>query len=222
MTVSLRANAKINPTLRVLGRREDGFHELAPTLVALDLAAAVTVTARAGPGPVAVRVRGPFATNDVPADGSNLAARGADVARTLAGSDVGLDVDVVKNVPSRAGLGGGSADAAAAARAALAVIGTEGLAGVDARLAGALAELGSDCPFFDVARHTGAGCAVGRGEAVAPVQGPTGWWVALVTPDVDCPTPEVYGALGLAPGDANGADGRDERAAAEALLSETG
>ena len=196
MSITLLANAKINPTLRVLGRRADGFHELATTMLALDLGDVVSVVT-SGPeraGVIDATVRGELASADIPTDGSNLAVRGALLGRDAAGSAEGLSVHVIKNVPSRAGLGGGSADAAAAARAAVVELGEE-----DACLEGRLGELGSDCAFFQAARRTGAALALGRGEEILPLEGPRGWWVALLTPEVECSTPAVYGALDAGP-----------------------
>ena len=205
MSIRLLANAKINPTLRVLGRREDGFHELATTMLALDHGDLVSVSLTDAAGASAV-VRGEFATPDVPTDGSNLAVRGAQLgADAVGGGPVGessvgevvaggFTVDLEKRVPSRAGLGGGSADAAAAARAMAAErCGEEGC------LDGRLAELGSDCAFFHGARRTGAALALGRGEEIIPLEAPADWWVALLTPEVECSTPSVYAALDAGP-----------------------
>ena len=197
MSIRLLANAKINPTLRVLGRRADGFHELATTMLALDHGDLVSVSMTDAAGASAV-VRGEFATPDVPTDGSNLAVRGAQLGVDAAGEAAGdrgrFTVDLEKRVPSRAGLGGGSADAAAAARAMVAELGGE-----DGCLDGRLAELGSDCAFFHGARRTGAALALGRGEEIIPLEAPADWWVALLTPEVECSTPAVYAALDAGP-----------------------
>ncbi|MEC8495860.1 MAG: 4-(cytidine 5'-diphospho)-2-C-methyl-D-erythritol kinase, partial [Planctomycetota bacterium] len=79
--VSVRAHAKVNPALRVLGRRADGYHELETVLVALELADVVTVREAAGGG-VTVRTTGPRASSDIVDGPDHLAARGA--ARALA------------------------------------------------------------------------------------------------------------------------------------------
>ncbi len=193
MTITLLANAKINPTLRVMGRREDGFHELVTTMLALELGDVVSVSLSGSDG-VEATVRGELASPDIPTDGSNLAVRGAMLGRDAAGSVAGLTVQVIKNIPSRAGLGGGSSDAAAAARAAVVELGEK-----DSCLEGRLGALGSDCAFFQAARRTGAALALGRGEEITPLEGPRGWWVALLTPEVECSTPAVYGALAAGP-----------------------
>lgn len=192
--VEVAAPAKVNPLLSVLGRRPDGFHELDTLLLAVELGDTL-VLERADE--LTCVLRGPFATADVPTDDRNLAVRAARAALEQVGGGAGARLVLHKDVPSQAGLGGGSSDAAAA------VAGVEALYGVDlgaeARAA-LLAGLGSDCLFFDAARETGCARATGRGEVLEVLPAPEGldgeWWVAIVTPEERCPTAEVYGALG--------------------------
>ena len=158
MSITLLANAKINPTLRVLGRRGDGFHEVVTTMLALDLGDVVSASTPDVEG-VEVSMGGALASPDIPTDATNLAVRGALLGREAAGSESGLSLSVVKNIPSRAGLGGGSADAAAAARAVVVELGAE-----DACLDGRLGALGSDCAFFQGARRTGAALALATAD----------------------------------------------------------
>ena len=196
--VSVRAHAKVNPALRVLGRRADGYHELETVLVALELADVVTVREAGGSG-VVVRTLGPRASSDIVDGSDHLAVRGAALALEVLGSSAGLEVVVEKHVPSRAGLGGGSADAAAAALAALTLLGPADGAALDAlygRCAAALGALGADCPFFLHAptRATGAGLGLGRGDELVALPAPD-WELLLVTPDVACSTPAVYQAM---------------------------
>ena len=196
--VSVRAHAKVNPALRVLGRRADGYHELETVLVALELADVVTVRETAGGG-VTVRTTGPRASSDIVDGPDHLAARGAALALEVLGSSAGLEVVVEKHVPSRAGLGGGSADAAAAALAALTLLGPGGGGELDAlheRCTAALGALGADCPFFlhGPTLATGAGLGAGRGDELVALPAPD-WEVLLVTPDVACSTPAVYQAM---------------------------
>lgn len=194
--VVVAAPAKVNLWLDVLGRRDDGFHELDTGLLALELADRVRVAASERPG-VALELAGDQLTQDVPADGRNLAARAAarvlDHARELGRPETGLALAIEKNVPSGAGLGGGSSDAAAALLGAARVLrldpGTE-------RIRTWLAELGSDCAFFHDAAATGFARCIGRGERVQPLALPDrAWFAALVAPRVHCPTAEVYRAL---------------------------
>lgn len=195
------APAKINPTLLVLGRRDDGYHELATTMVALELADRLEVEASEAQG-VALSVSGPAASGDVPRGRENLAVRAAEAvlaaarARGLltAGRARGLSIRLEKRIPSQSGLGGASSDAAAAVLASERALGFELPAGERQAL---LAALGSDCAFFAVAAATGAALCTGRGERVEPLPAPwPGACVAILTPDVRCPTADVYRAVG--------------------------
>ena len=200
------APAKVNPTLAVLGRRPDGYHELATTIVALELGDRLELEPRAEEG-VALELSGPEASEDVPRDGRNLAVRGAEAVLELARERGapgarGLSLRLEKLVPSQAGLGGASSDAAAAVLAAEALL---GLALDRAERLALLASLGSDCAFFAAAADTGAALCTGRGELVEPRATPwPGAAVAILTPDVRCATGDVYRALGPALSGARG------------------
>lgn len=199
------APAKLNPWLEVLGRRADGYHELETVMVALDLADGVAARA-GGSGTVELRLVGPAASADVPCDGRNLAWRGAAIALELArgeglgGPELGLELVLDKHVPSQAGLGGASSDAAAALLAGAAALGLdlgprEAPSPSGRRARAALAALGSDCAFF-LEAASGAALCTGRGERVTPLLGPEPpWCVALIVPAVACPTGAVYAAL---------------------------
>jgi 4-diphosphocytidyl-2-C-methyl-D-erythritol kinase len=187
MKLGLRAPAKVNLSLRILGRRADGYHELRTTLLAVDLADRLALSARPGSGRVELRVSGP---PGVPADASNLAARAAALVLERAGgrgSD--LELDLSKEIPAAAGLGGGSSDAAAAALGAARALSAQHL-----DLALLVAELGSDCPFFVAAARTGLARCTGRGERVEPLRTPPPWGVLLVTPQAEASTARVYAA----------------------------
>jgi len=178
----------------------------------------VRVRASAAEG-VGFALSGPAASADVPRDSSNLAVRAARVAldRHLrdGGSWAGLELELLKRLPSRAGLGGGSADAAASLLAAERALGVE--RGSEERALD-LAALGSDCPFF--ARVGGGGLARcrGRGEEVEPwpaLRGAVS--VAVLVPAVECPTAEVYAQLEGARSLASGSAEELRGASAEAL-----
>jgi 4-diphosphocytidyl-2-C-methyl-D-erythritol kinase len=105
----------------------------------------------------------------------------------------GVHIRLEKNIPSQSGLGGASSDAAATWIATLAALGVEAPASLAEP---ALASLGSDCVFFGKAASTGLGWCEGRGERVTVAAHPTApWTVALLTPDVRCPTAAVYAAF---------------------------
>lgn len=185
------APAKINAGLEILGKREDGFHELRTVMVCLDLADEVRVRESSTP---AVRVVGPHATDDIPTDSSNLVV--AAIEAWLAEYEVqaALEIELTKNVPSQAGLGGGSADAAAGI---LAVSSLLQIPISRTRVQACLGALGSDCVFFASAEKTGAALCEGRGERVTPCPAPSpSWHVALVVPELRIATRGVYAAIG--------------------------
>jgi 4-diphosphocytidyl-2-C-methyl-D-erythritol kinase len=160
------APAKLTRSLRVVGVRDDGYHLLDAEMVSLDLADVLTIDAE-GDGLV---VRG--AGDDVPAGDENLVAR----ALRAAGRTAHVTVD--KRIPSGAGLGGGSADAAAVLR----------WAGVtDLELA---AGIGADVAFCLVG---GRARVTGIGERVEPLPFEP-LTFTLLTPPVHCSTPDVYRA----------------------------
>ncbi|MHC4262007.1 MAG: 4-(cytidine 5'-diphospho)-2-C-methyl-D-erythritol kinase [Planctomycetota bacterium] len=198
--VEVRAPGKVNLRLEVLGQRQDGFHELATAMLAVDLEDRVYARRSAHEG-LALSISGPAASEDIPTDGRNLVWRAAAavldsfVAQDPSRTEPGLELHLHKQVPSRAGLGGGSSDAAATLRAVSAALDFE-LSYAD-RIA-ILSELGSDTVFFEAAAHTGYAWCLGRGEDVHPIETrrPT-WTVAVFVPSVSASTGAVYRALGL-------------------------
>ncbi len=225
----MRAPAKVNLTLHILGRREDGYHTL-DSLVAF---AGVGDRLDFAPGgPLALDVRGPTAEAAGP-EGDNLVLK---AARALAARVPGLTLGrftLVKQLPVAAGLGGGSSDAAAALRALAAA---NGLAPDDSRLAEAARATGADVPvcLSPSARRMG-----GIGEVLSPPLELKPLPAVLVNPRAASPTPAVFAGLGLARGQSSGraafaepldgdviaalAKGRnDMQAAAERLTPEIG
>lgn len=186
------APAKINLTLGVLERRADGFHELDTTMLALDWCDRLWIDSQARAP--RVRVLGPQASPDIPTDARNLCARAADAVAALVGRTAPKLV-LEKHIPSQAGLGGGSSDAAAAVWL---VARHFDIDPDDERVRTALAALGSDCSFFLEARASGMARCTGRGEHIEPLipgNGIRESWVAVLTPDVACATPTVFHAL---------------------------
>lgn len=176
--VRLRAHAKLTLSLRVLGRRDDGYHEIEALVASLDgLYDEVEVEVVDAPE-ISLEVTGP-AAGGVPTDGSNLAVR---AARLVLGRDGGAVVRLHKTVPAGAGLGGGSADAAAVLRA---------LAPPGLDLPALAAELGSDVPFCVTG---GLAWMRGRGERVEPVAPGTRRWAVVAVPPFGISTADVYAA----------------------------
>jgi len=186
----LRAPAKINLTLRVIGRRVDGYHEL-ESLVAF---AGLCDWLGFEPGAeLALGVLGPRALETGPID-DNLVLR---AARALAGLIPGLRLGrfrLVKRLPAAAGLGGGSADAATALRL---LAGEARLSLDDPRVSAAARATGADvlaCLCPQARMMTGVGDQLGPAIALPKM------FALLVNPRVEAPTPKVFAALGLAPG----------------------
>lgn len=186
--VTLAAPAKLNLFLEVLGRRSDGYHELATLMVAIDWCDTLEISSVAEGQrhlecePVGV----------VPAGQENLVWRAAELLAERAGRrEQGWRMRLSKRVPSQAGLGGGSSDAAAA------LWGLQRLwklALTDEELVAMGAAVGSDVPFFLVAP---VGWCTGRGEVVAEESLACPLHFVVVCPPVGLATGRVYAALQL-------------------------
>lgn len=168
------APAKVNLTLHVTGQRGDGYHELDSLVVFADVGDRVTVKPARN---LQLRVTGPFAAG-VPADESNLVLRAAHIAG-ITGADILLD----KNLPSAAGIGGGSSDAAAFLRAATR---SHGLGKVPLQQA---LSLGADVPMC---MRPQAARVSGVGERIAPVQDLPDLPAVLVNPGIAVPTAGIF------------------------------
>jgi 4-diphosphocytidyl-2-C-methyl-D-erythritol kinase len=173
-SVSVAAHAKINVFLRVLGRRDDGFHDVETLVLPISLHDDLRVSSLAR-DEVDVRVQGdPELTASVPIDpGVNLATRAVLLAAGdrpgADGGGVGASVELTKRIPVAAGLGGGSADAAAALRAVHELWGSD-----EGRSAAIALELGSDVPALLMGGPVLVG---GRGDRLDPVHAVPTWWV---------------------------------------------
>jgi 4-diphosphocytidyl-2-C-methyl-D-erythritol kinase len=188
--VSVRATAfaKLTLSLRVLGSRDDGFHDLEAFTVPIgqphDALEAVAV-----PDPSGVTVEFVDGDPDVPTGDENLALRAAEGVLTRAGrAGAGVQLLLRKRIPTARGLGGGSADAAAAM---LAVHRLLELDVPDPDLFELAADLGSDVPFFLAG---GAAWMRGRGEQIEPVALRPGIPMLVVMPPFPVATADVYRA----------------------------
>lgn len=177
------APAKTNLTLHVLGRRPDGFHEIASLLVPISLCDRLEVRV----GGAAVRVRVPDAPSLEGDD--NLCARAARAFASRTGLPAGVDVLLEKRIPVAAGLGGGSSDAGAVLRC---LAHAHGLPEDDPALLAAAADVGSDVPFFLRCRPA---VARGRGERLeaAPTIPPLD--LLVLKPAFGISAGEAYGLL---------------------------
>jgi len=192
--LTILAPAKLNISLAVLARRPDGFHEIESLMIPVSLADSLSVRPRSDPGVVLrvsyagelARGMGQALARDVPVDGTNLVARAVDLLAVEAGVTTGLEVDLVKRIPSGAGLGGGSSDAAAVLRAAASVWQLDWTV---ERLAALGARIGSDVPWF----FAGSAAIVsGRGERVERVSGLPELAAVIACPSGGLSTATVY------------------------------
>jgi 4-diphosphocytidyl-2-C-methyl-D-erythritol kinase len=191
--IEVRAPAKLNLHFEVIGRRDDGFHEIetlmAPVNLYDSLMFRVAPPPEAGEAPVSLHCcwASHQSRPELPQDGKNLVVRAADLLRLRAGVESGASIRLVKRIPVQSGLGGGSSDAAATLLAAN--IGW-GLGWSREQVSAVAAEVGSDVPFF---LHGGPAICQGRGERVTPV-GPLGALHAVVAqPPQGLSTAAVYG-----------------------------
>ena len=208
LTCRLDAPAKLNLCLEVLGRGGDGFHQLRTLMATIGLRDTLQVTATGAGEPIRLEVLGhPRHIAGVPTDGRNLVVRALELLREKAGVDHGADVRLVKRIPSQAGLGGGSSDAAAALLAAARVWELDWSRERKIEIG---SRLGSDVPFFVGAigdRSWRAAVATGRGERIQSTPFSAGLPVVVVKPDAGLATAAVYQAC--QPADYAPADGPD-------------
>jgi len=171
------ANAKVNLSLRVQSPRSDGLHPIRGVFQSVDWADEVRLSATDADDVVVSGLA-------VPEDETNLAWRAADAVRRIAESEEPLRVSLHKSVPDGAGLGGGSADAAAA------LILASRRFGVPFEDVRRLAvDLGADVPFALVG---GTAIVGGIGELVQPEPDAVDFALAIVVPDVALATASVY------------------------------
>jgi 4-diphosphocytidyl-2-C-methyl-D-erythritol kinase len=180
--LAIQTPAKINPVLEVLGKRPDGYHELALVFQTVGLYDQLAFEKKTNG--VGLSVEG---AADLAADDSNLIVKAAKLflREVLKDSD-GVQITLHKKIPLAAGLGGGSSDAAATLR------GLEWLFEVpvsEEKMHRMAAQLGSDVNFFLTG---GTALGTGRGEIIAPWQGSVPLWVILVKPPQGLSTPAVY------------------------------
>jgi 4-diphosphocytidyl-2-C-methyl-D-erythritol kinase len=179
--------AKINLFLRVVGKRPDGYHELSSLFQTIDLGDQLYFE---------VQAQDHLTCTDpsIPTDQTNLILKATDLFRRKTGLTIGLKVYLEKKIPSQAGLGGGSSNAATTLWAFNQIAGN--IASLQ-ELQNWSAEIGSDVPFFF---SQGTAYCTGRGEKVASINplDPRSFWV--VKPPIDLSTPEIYRRVSLKQG----------------------
>jgi 4-diphosphocytidyl-2-C-methyl-D-erythritol kinase len=182
LRLAIRAHAKVNLDLRVLGTRADGYHELRTVLQSIELHDTLTCVERPGAFALKCRVSG------VPLDDSNLVWRaGAALWQALgrAGDPQDTLVTIDKRIPMQAGLGGGSGDAAAA----LLALGRLWGGAPVTLLREVASRIGADVPFF---LSGGTALGLGRGEEIYPLVDLPPHWIVIVRPLFGVSTAEAY------------------------------
>jgi 4-diphosphocytidyl-2-C-methyl-D-erythritol kinase len=180
VTLRAQAHAKLNLHLEVLAKREDGYHEIETVLQTIELHDDLEFTPT--DGPIYIECTHP----GVPLDRSNLCHRAAKLLRTRLGIERGVHIRLHKSIPVAAGLGGGSADAAAC----LIALPRLWRVPVDFdQLREIAAVLGADVPFF-IAGGTQLGRGIGT-ELTPLVASGLGWYLVL-TPALELSTAWVY------------------------------
>ena len=188
-TVQISAPAKVNLFLEILGKRTDGFHELATVMTSVSLFDQIQFSPNES-GKIQLKILSTDSkrlATDIPVDQKNLIVASLINLRDTYGSpEMGMDVVLDKQIPAAAGLGGASSNAAAAIVAG-------DLAwrlGLSVQDRGEVAaQIGSDVPFF---LYGGTALCTGRGEKVQPVEAPHGIALVIAKPVCGLSTPAVF------------------------------
>ncbi|MFC7394724.1 4-(cytidine 5'-diphospho)-2-C-methyl-D-erythritol kinase [Scopulibacillus cellulosilyticus] len=186
MKVIERAPAKINLSLDVIRKRNDGFHEVNMVMTTIDLSDRIECTAL-DTDQIKINSSASF----VPEDARNFAYQAAKLIKQKYNIHQGVLINILKEIPVAAGLAGGSSDAAATIRALNKMwnlkMSVEEMMAIGE-------EVGSDVPFCIIG---GTAIAKGRGEKLIPIASPPPCWVILAKPPVSVSTAEIYQSLSL-------------------------
>lgn len=183
--MEVQAHAKLNLTLDVLGRREDGYHDLKMIMQSVTLSDTLTLEPRPGEE-ICVDTTLPF----LPGGEKNLAGKAAVYFyRALGRPAAGVEISIQKRIPVCAGMAGGSSDAAAVLRALNQMEGTPFTPEELARIG---EQVGSDVPYCVVG---GTALAEGRGELLTPLPPLPQCWIVVCKPDFPVSTPELFARI---------------------------
>ncbi|MGR3293526.1 MAG: 4-(cytidine 5'-diphospho)-2-C-methyl-D-erythritol kinase [Candidatus Scalindua sp.] len=178
--ISLKAYAKVNLFLEILGKRDDGYHEIETIMQEIDLADNLQFEE------IHEGVKLECNDKNIPLNQDNLVCKAANIILKECGIKKGVLINLEKNIPVGAGLGGGSSDAAATLKA-LNLLWKVGLS--DGDLMEFAAKLGSDIPFFIKGKT--ALCS-GRGEMISPVEVRSRMDYLIIFPRVHINTETIY------------------------------
>ncbi len=185
-TVTLRAYAKINLSLDVVGKREDGYHLLESVFQGISLYDDVSVSREEGAGGITIRCNLPY----IPTDERNIVHKVATAFFKAANIDCyQITIDLKKTIPSGAGLGGGSADGAAVFSALCRLF---QVSFSTAKATEILAPLGADIPFF---LYSGTMLAEGIGEILTPAPALQDCCIVLAKPKAGANTKQIFSKL---------------------------
>ena len=182
--MNLRAYAKLNIGLRILGKRSDGYHDIETIFHQIDLCDELSFEP-------AKTVRLTTSSSGIPPDSTNLCVRAAQMFREHTGHTEGIEIRLIKRIPVGAGLGGGSSDAATVL-VALNKIWKTGMVLRELELLAS--QLGSDVPFF-IQGGTAAGTS--RGEVLDHFDLNIPYWILTVTPPIHISTEWAYSHVQL-------------------------
>jgi 4-diphosphocytidyl-2-C-methyl-D-erythritol kinase len=190
--VTLASYAKVNYTLDVLSKRPDGYHNLSSIMQTISLADEIELL-KTSNTEITMECETPLGSEDIPCDSANLAWRAAEAILQFACIHKGVHIHLKKQIPSQAGLGGGSSNAAAV------LLGIDRLFDLNIpynHLIEIAARLGSDVPFF-----LQGGCAAvrGRGEIIKLLPDSPELWFVIIKPDANISTRLAYGSLDSLP-----------------------
>jgi 4-diphosphocytidyl-2-C-methyl-D-erythritol kinase len=180
-SITLAAPAKINLSLRILGKRPDGFHELETFMVPLTVADEIEIAHGRGKE-ITLTCNDP----DLPTGSDNLCVKAVEAFREEVGLDDGITISLLKRIPHGAGLGGGSSDAAAVLKG-LNELFDHPL--INEELHQIASRLGSDIPFF---LGDGSSWCRGRGELLEPAAGLPHRKLLLIKPPFPVSTVWAY------------------------------
>ena len=193
--LTVHAPAKVNWYLELLGKRDDGFHQIETFMSTVSLFDSLSFTSR-DDSELMLSVKNDRSgdTESIPDGPDNLVLKAAEAVRMCCPATVaqrGVDIVLRKRIPSAAGLGGASSDAAATIRALNYWWGSPLNAKQMHKIA---AQLGSDVPFFLTG---GTAFCEGRGELISSVDAPAGHWVVIGKPATGLSTPKVFSRVSI-------------------------
>lgn len=183
-SIKLKAYGKINLGLDVLGKRDDGYHDLDMIMQSVDLYDEITIT-KNNSGEITVKTN----TDKIPNDKSNLTYKAAKLLMEEFGVEKGVEIEIQKNIPISGGMAGGSTDCAAVLRGINKLF---KLKLSDEKLMARGVRLGADVPFCILGKTARA---EGIGEVLTPIKNRMKGYIVLAKPPISVSTGFVYGRI---------------------------